>query len=140
MLAGRSFDARDFQSATKAVLVDERFVKKFYPNGAALGQRFGTNRDDIDTSEIVGVISNSRYRSLRDEDMAPTMYRPMNPGDHTGQKVHLVIRASADASRLALAVHQAASRANPEVPVMEFFTQSALLDRMLRTRTGISTA
>ena len=40
VLAGRSFDARDFQPGSKAVLVDERFVKKFYPGDAPLGQAF----------------------------------------------------------------------------------------------------
>jgi predicted permease len=140
VLAGRSFEARDFQPGSKAVLVDERFVKKFYPENAPLGKRFGTNRDDTDSGEIVGVISSSRYRSLRDEDLDPTIYRPMDPERAQGRKVHLVIRAAVDASRLAPAVYQGAMRANPDVPVMEFSTQSALLDRMLRTERLLSIA
>jgi predicted permease len=139
VLAGRSFDARDLTPGTKAVLVDERFVKKFYPNGAAVGQRFGTGRD-TDTHEIVGVISSSRYHSLRDEDLRATIYRPLQPSERQGRSVHLVIRAAGDASQLAPAVHQAAARVNPDVPVTEFFTQSALLDRMLRTERLLSVA
>ena len=54
--------------------------------------------------------------------------------------MHLVIRAAVDASALAPAVHQAAARVNPDVPVTEFFTQSALLDRMLRTERLLSFA
>ena len=140
VLDGRSFDARDLTQGTKAVLVDERFVKKFYPNGAAVGQRFGTGREDTDTHEIVGVISSSRYNSLRDEDLRATIYRPLQAGEREGRSVHLVIRAAVDASQLAPAVHQAASRVNPDVPVTEFFTQSALIDRMLRTERLLSFA
>jgi predicted permease len=139
VLDGRSFDARDLTPGTKAVLVDERFVKKFYPSGAAVGQRFGTGRD-TDTHEIVGVISSSRYNSLRDEDLRATIYRPLQAGERQGRSVHLVIRAAVDASVLAPAVHQAAARVNPDVPVTEFFTQSALLDRMLRTERLLSFA
>ncbi len=98
VLDGRSFDARDLTPGTKAVLVDERFVKKFYPNGAAVGQRFGTGRD-TDTHEIVGVISSSRYHSLRDEDLRATIYRPLQAGERQGRSVHLVIRAAVDASQ-----------------------------------------
>ena len=50
VLAGRSFDARDFQPDSKAVLVDERFVKKFYPDGAAARDSASApSRDDTDT-------------------------------------------------------------------------------------------
>ena len=140
VLAGRSFDARDLQPGTKAVLVDERFVKRFYPNGAAIGQRFGTGRDDTDTHEIVGVISSSRYRSLRDEDLRPTIYRPLQPGERQGRSVHLVMRADIAPSQLVAAVHQAAARVNPDVPVTEFYTQSALIDRLLRTERLLSIA
>ena len=83
VIAGRSFDARDMQPDSKAVLVDERFVKKFYPDVAALGQRFGTGRDDTDTSEIVGVVSSSRYRSLRDEDLRPDHVPPASDRANT---------------------------------------------------------
>jgi predicted permease len=140
VLAGRSFDARDFQPGSQAVLVDERFVKKFYPDGVAVGRRFGTGRDESDTNEIVGVISSSRYRSLRDEDLEPTMYRPLNPAERQGRSVHLVIRGAVDAAALTTAVHQAAARANPDVPLTEFFTQTALLDRLLRTERLLSVA
>jgi predicted permease len=139
VLAGRSFDARDLTPGTKAVLVDEQFVKKFYPNGAAVGQRFGTGRD-TDTHEIVGVISSSRYHSLRDEDLRATIYRPLLAGERQGRSVHLVIRAAVDGARLEPAVHQAAARINPDVPVTELSTQSALIDRMLRTERLLSFA
>jgi len=140
VLAGRSFDARDLQPGTKAALVDDRFVKRFYPNGAAVGQRFGTGREDTDTHEIVGVISSSRYRSLHDEDLRPTIYRPLQAGERQGRSVHFVIRAAIAPSQLVAAVHQAAARVNPDVPVTEFYTQSALIDRLLRTERLLSIA
>jgi len=133
LVGGRSFEPRDIRQGADAVLVDERFVRRFYPEGNALGQRFGTSREDTTSQVIVGVVSNSRYRSLRDEDLMPTMYRPMLASQDRGSTVHFVIRTAIDSPGLANDVRQAAARINPDVPVTEFSTQSGLVDRLLQT-------
>jgi ABC-type antimicrobial peptide transport system permease subunit len=46
---------------------------------------------------------------------------------------HFAIRSELDPLALATAVQQAAARVDPAVPLAEFHTQSALIDRLLRT-------
>jgi predicted permease len=139
LLAGRSLDQRDMREDSRAVLVDEIFAARFYPGGSPVGQRFGTGRTDTDGSEIVGVIAHSRFHSLR-ERVRPTIYRPLLPARHKGRDLHVVVRTRLDSSQLAHAVAAAAARVNPDVPVTAFASQSALIDRMLRTERLLSVA
>jgi predicted permease len=140
MLAGRSFDARDRQAARAAVVVNQRFVERFCAGKAPIGQRFRMGGEDGELLEIVGVVSNSRYRSLRRDDGMPTVFVPLRAGDRTGRSIHLLIKTAVPPGTLAAAIHEAARRVNPDVPVTELFTQSALIDRMLRTERLLSIA
>ena len=59
---------------SKAV-VNEAFVRKFFPHVPPIGQRFGGawDRPAPPDYEIIGVVSDAKYRSLR-EPMTPTAY------------------------------------------------------------------
>ena len=73
MLAGRDFvrgDALDpkHPAPTKTV-VNEAFLRRFFPVSNAIGRRFGTGTEGEVASaanEIIGVVSDAKYRSLRD--------------------------------------------------------------------------
>ena len=137
LLAGRTFEPRDVRPNSDAVVVDELFVQRFFPNQNPLGRRFGTGRDDNNSREIIGVVKSSRYDSLRQE-IRPTMYRPALAGGGPGSPVHFVIRAAIDSGQLAQAVRRAAAAVDPNVPVEEFRTQTALIDNLLRTERLLS--
>ena len=59
----------------------------------------------------------------------PTVYEPYRPGG----TIHFAIRTTMDSARLAEAVRKAVASVDPAVPLTEFHTQTALIDRMLRT-------
>jgi len=69
LLAGRNFTAKDVMNAPKVAIVNASFVKRYFGDGIAVGRYFGRGSDpgtptDI---EIVGVVNDTRYESLRDE-------------------------------------------------------------------------
>jgi len=128
LLAGRALQRRDMSPSADAVVVDEVFAKRYFPDESALGRRFGFSPNENNRYEIVGVVGNSRYNNLRD-DLYPTVYQPFVP---TGT-IHFAIRSSMDSSRLAEAVRKAVAAVDPAVPLTEFHTQTALIDRLLRT-------
>jgi predicted permease len=128
LIAGRTIGQRDMRPNAEAVVVDEAFARQFFPNENPLGRRFGFGPKENNRFEIVGVVGNSRYNSLR-TDWYPTVYEPYHPGG----TVHFAIRSSMDPARLAEAVRQAVASVDPAVPVTEFRTQTALIDRFLRT-------
>jgi predicted permease len=114
--------------AAEAVVVDELFVKQFFPNESPLGRRFGIGPNESSRYEIVGVVASSRYNSLRNE-LAASFYQAYRPGG----TVHFAIRTAGAPANLAGAVRTLVAGIDPAVPLTEFHTQAALIDRLLRT-------
>ena len=55
-----------------------------------------------------------------------------------GSTVHFVIRTAIDSPGMANDVRQAAARVNPDVPILDFSSQSGLIDRQLQTERILS--
>jgi putative ABC transport system permease protein len=76
---GRVFDDRDQFTSTPVVIVNERFVQKFFPGQNVLGKKIqpGFSADDTGEKwrEIVGVVANVKHLSLKNDD-SPEMYLP----------------------------------------------------------------
>ena len=75
LLAGRAFNWFDRNAATPPhrVIVNQTFARRFFPGKNPIGGRFGfagpsgVAKPD---SEIIGVVSDAKYRSLREPDSA----------------------------------------------------------------------
>ncbi len=130
LLAGRVIEVRDMHPNADAVVVDQLFARRFFPNQNPLGRRFGFNPKENTRFEIVGVVRDTRYNSLR-ADAVPTVYEPYLPDPRA--PIHFVIRTTTDSGRLAQAVRTIVASVDPAVPLTEFHTQNGLIDRLLRT-------
>jgi predicted permease len=128
ILSGRAFTALDLQMSRRVALVDEVFAARFFPGQDPIGRSFTWSGASID---VIGVVRTTRQMGLR-QDAMPTVYLPMGPEDVDGP-VYFAIRAGLPPEQLAAAVRQAAKSVDSTVPVTEFHTQEALIDRMLRT-------
>ena len=76
---GRAFDQNDRMDSPPVVIVNERFVSKFFPGQNVIGKRIkpGFSADDSGEKmrDIVGVVGNVKHVSLKNED-SPEMYLP----------------------------------------------------------------
>jgi predicted permease len=131
LVAGRTIERRDIRPNAAAVVVDELFARRFFPGQNPLGRRFGLSRTENNRFEIVGVVRDSRYNSLRN-DAVPTVYEPLLAGQLRAP-IHFAIRAGIDSGPLAESVRKTVAFVDPAVPLTEFHTQTALIDRLLRT-------
>lgn len=78
IVRGRGFTEQDTPTSRLVVVVNEAFVKKFFPKQDPIGQHFGTY--DLKYSgdfEIVGVVSDAKYVSPKDP-VRPMFFRAMN--------------------------------------------------------------
>ena len=128
IMSGRAFDRRDLQPDARVVIVDALFASRYFPNQDPIGRRIALDQEDGHRYEIVGVVGNTLYNSMRRE-VFPTVYEPYRPGG----TIHIAIRSTVDAARLADAILKTVASVDPTVPVTEFHTQAGLIDRMLRT-------
>jgi putative ABC transport system permease protein len=141
LVAGRPFDARDTPGAPGVAIVNETFVRRLLPDGSSpLGRRVwreATSTSPETPYEIVGIVRDSKYRSLR-ETVRPTLYRAVSQ-QRAGTFYQLVIRTSSDvlpAGAVLPALKDAFRQVGPAiVPTFqgyrEMIDRSLLQDRLL---------
>ena len=71
---GRFFTDRDESQAAQVAIVNEELVRRYFAGRNPIGQRFGLGSDP-DNIEIVGVVADGKYNSLRQES-TPMAYYP----------------------------------------------------------------
>jgi len=83
LVAGRLFNSKDSPTANKVAVINETMAHRFFPNGSAIGHRFGIGEtpDHPGEKEVIGVVKDAKYTSL-DEGTQMAAYFPctQNPG------------------------------------------------------------
>ena len=123
LLEGRLLHARDGVGAKQA-LVNRAFVTKYLSGRNPLGLHFGDENSKLDT-EIVGVVGDTKYDTLRDEE-APTAYIPLASGGASFE-----IRTALAPAELMPAVRNVVNAVDPNIPIMRLRTQTDSIDRLL---------
>ena len=114
-------------------IVNEAFVKKYFPGRNPLGIRFGghpaTEDDPTATPgwEITGVVGNARYNSLR-RDVQPTIYVPASGGH-----VAFTLRTAIDPAKFVPQVRSVAAQIDKNLPIFRIRTETEQIDRQLFT-------
>ena len=84
LLRGRGITAQDTGTSTPVAVVNQTFVKKFFPKGEnPIGVHFGVS--GVQSSgdfEIVGVVSDVKYNNVR-QPIRPMYFRPLLQVAHT---------------------------------------------------------
>jgi predicted permease len=77
LIAGRDFNDRDDVTGPAVAMVNEAFVRRYFPDGRAIGQRFSAAAmHDPVGMQIVGVVKDAISQSLRDAP-PPAVYLPI---------------------------------------------------------------
>jgi macrolide transport system ATP-binding/permease protein len=82
VVMGRGIGPQDTATAPTVAVVNQSFVKAFFGNRNPLGHRFGNPGEHTGTYEIVGVVEDTTYQSVRFKDRSmfflPMMQRDPN--------------------------------------------------------------
>jgi hypothetical protein len=122
---GRGFTVSDQASARQAnstpAVVNQAFVTKFFPTAQPIGKRFGSGVNGVASAqyEIVGVVNDAKYRSLR-EPIPPMFYARGVPAN----SFVVNVRASANADALIEPVRKALASVDPMLPFREVHAMS----------------
>jgi macrolide transport system ATP-binding/permease protein len=84
LLRGRGITLQDTATSTPIAVVNQEFVKKFFPKGEnPIGVHFGVSgMKSVGDFEIVGVVSDVKYNNVRDP-IRPMYFRPLLQVAHT---------------------------------------------------------
>ena len=125
ILNGRDFDARDVANPTASIVINETAAKKWFPNENPIGQRAGLSPEESAQSEIIGIIRDTKYDSVR-EAAPPTMYVSIRPGTRS---VTVMMRTAGDPAAMTETVRAALQRVDPDVPMTGITTQTDNIDQ-----------
>jgi putative ABC transport system permease protein len=124
LIKGRDFNARDDLKARRVAIVNETLARRFFPNEDPIGKRIrpeiSTEPGDAPIREIIGVVSDVRYRSLT-EDVPLEVYMPYTQLPiSTG--MWIALRTDADPRSLISAARAEVQALDKELPVFEVKT------------------
>ncbi len=122
LLQGRFFDERDQRDATKTVIINQAFARKWFPNQEALGKRItqdDARKADASWVTIIGIVGDIRHRGL-DQEAKPEYYLPHSQQSYRGMT--LAVRSKLDPRSLADSIRREIRQLDPEIPAANIRT------------------
>jgi predicted permease len=118
--------------APTAVIVNEAFVRRYFPKVNPLGQQFGESEGDPETGEAkssghvaVGVVNDAKYQDLRSA-VEPTMYVPSSGAEATFELLTV-----ANPESFVPAVRSVVNQMDGNLPVFDIKTETEQIDKLL---------
>ena len=133
VIRGRGFTDQDTATSQMVAVVNQKFVKKFFPKEDPLGRHFGVfDQKYANNFEIVGIVADAKYTNPRDE--VRTMYfRPMTQFNHnvTGPQFFMAesrsvypnsitIQFVGDTASLESMARRTLANINPDLTMIDF--------------------
>jgi putative ABC transport system permease protein len=136
---GCLLDGGDRDTANPVVVINETFVRQYWPNESPLGRRIDTGTGDGNSRwmTIVGVVGDIRERGL-DLAMKPAVYVPFTQtAIGFFQPSEIAVLTSREPLSLSKELQQAVWSVDPEQPVSNIRTMDAIVDDELANRTQV---
>jgi predicted permease len=132
LLLGRSIDDRDTANSPKVAVVDESLAHYFFGDSNPVGRRFseGETYDPKKAMEVVGVVRNFKYLSLRSTD-SRTAYLPYTQQEGGVGDMHFEVRSAGDPIALTSAVRAAIREIDPNLALADVKTQTQMMAEAL---------
>jgi len=133
LLSGRDFDTRDGATAGRVAIVSEAMARKFFGSPAVVGRRFQVEQGNSWTPpiEIVGVVGDTKYQSLRDSAQS-IVYYPQNQQEAESERRQFQLRVDGSPLAIAPAVKAIFAEFNPSITL-----DLKTLDRQLSDSTTL---
>jgi putative ABC transport system permease protein len=133
LLQGRTFTAQDGRESPRVAIVNETFVKRYFPNDDPIGKRFtfGDGGPNAQWMSIVGVVRDTKRQGvdqpIRIESWMPLAQRPAGSMD-------VVIRTTGDPLALSNAAREAVWSLDRDLPIPRIQTMEQNLSARVAQR------
>ncbi|HEY6220783.1 MAG TPA: ADOP family duplicated permease, partial [Gemmatimonadaceae bacterium] len=137
ILAGREFTEADAIGTTQVAVVNEAFAEKFKMGKDVVGKFMGQHVGDTLDIQIVGLVKNAAYNSVRNEAL-PIYVTPYRQ-DSTIGAVNFYLHTSVDPKSIVPKVPRLIKQLDPNLPVQTLKTldqqmkDNIVLDRLIGT-------
>jgi predicted permease len=135
VLAGREFTASDITGTARVAIVNQAFAKKFHLEGNAIHRFMSTRGQDSLNIEIVGLVRNAKYSSVKDT-VPPLFFIPWRQDASVGS-LNFYVRSAVPPAQQLHTIPALLKRLAPTVPLDEIKTMpeqirdNVFLDRLI---------
>lgn len=134
LLRGREVSPSDATRGTQVCLVNESFVRKFWPGMDAIGRHitdlYPTTRE---TFEIIGVVADSKEHHPNEKSY-PRFYSNISHPIGTVKSVTYLLKTEGDPVGVASAVRESLRKLDPKLTILSLRTVDQQIDRQLITQ------
>ncbi|MEO8029643.1 MAG: FtsX-like permease family protein, partial [Gemmatimonadota bacterium] len=139
---GRDFAANDVVGSTPVAVINEAMADKFFAGTDPLGKTFtaegGSGKREL---QVIGVVQNSRYQSLRDKPQAIVYLAEQQVTTEVFKSINFLLRIDGPPSALTASIRNAVAEVDPRasfttVSVGENLDRSVMRERLLATVSG----
>jgi predicted permease len=133
LMRGRPFTEFDREGNAVAIL-NTAAAQLLFGNDNPIGRRLGSGRQGPTNLEVVGVVENAKYLSVREAPI-PTVYVPFRDGS----PMTLHVKTRADAQSTLRVIEQEVKGLDPTLPLFQVQTIEARVDDALRQERLVAT-
>jgi predicted permease len=130
LLTGRSLSSHDDARAPRVAVVNQTFAQRSFPNENPIGKRFGFDSEKTAEIEIVGLATDAKYTSQRDE-IPPTVYVSWLQQLRSVGSVTFEVRTTGEPTTAVSAIRQAVHEVDGNLPLSNIKTQIEQADETL---------
>jgi putative ABC transport system permease protein len=131
LIAGREIRETDTATAPKIVVVNEAFVKEFFGGRNPIGHRIGFGKGGHLDTEIVGVVKDSHYSSVRQQP-PPLFFRPWRQDENLGS-ISFYVRSELPSKQIIPQIRSVMRSIDPNVPLENVRTLEEQVHSNLRS-------
>ncbi len=122
LIAGRYFTDDDASSATKPMIVNERFARTYFHGSNPIGERVSTDEKHSAWNTVVGVVADVRYTSL-EEDPQAQIYTP----SYDFGSAYIAVRSALPPATIASEIRAAFKSIGPNLTLQDIHTMGDLV-------------
>jgi predicted permease len=134
---GRGFTDHDDMASPKVVVINEAAARKLFPGGNAIGQYLGQSLEKSNALEIIGIVRDTKYASVRDPG-PPTMYQAV--WQSPSRSLNVVVRTAGEPMAMSETVRAAMSEVDSTLPIQRFTSQTEQISQRFAQERLFATA
>jgi predicted permease len=134
IVQGRDFLSSDRSDTPRVVIVNEQFVRNYYPNQDAIGKRLRLNGPDGPVAEVVGVAKQSTYINPIE---APQAYLYLPLAQNPKAAMTLMLETEGPPAEEAGLLRDLVRRLDPNQPIFAVRTMQDVYDLTVKQRMDI---
>ena len=127
ILLGRGLTVNDNRTAPRVVVINEALARQYFPNEPSIGKRLSWHDTEV---EIVGVVKNAKYHSLRQEPQ-PTVYDSYLQYPEEIGRMAFDVRTATDPALMIPDIRRAIAAVDPDLPLYHVRTQVQQIESYL---------